>query len=808
MRIAARVVMSGRTQLETRVQPQPVMRETRPIRTRRLTSRAGKVDPVPPISKQAEELMELAVDAAQSRKLPEFLERFALRAARMLNSEWGGVAVFRGRETDLYEGTEGEKSASTSFASWIISTARESREAAAIRTLSRADSASRGLAVTSTHAVFVPINASDGERLGMLCLLRKRKTLDAREKKLLHALASHAALSLENFRRFSQLEKSKRQWVEDIDAISDYIVVHDRNWKIVRTNRSLASHLGVPPVALVGEAMSGLRHIAETGSDLPCPFCRDTQRAREEYVAASAERIFLVSTSRAPGVAEDDTRTIHVLKDITDRREAERKYRELFDSIQEGLFFATPDGRFLDVNDAMVRMLGYASREELLRADVSPHLYPAPAARERFLHELAARGVLRNYEETLRRKDGALLHTLQNITAVRDAQGRIAQIRGLMLDVTEQKSFQSQLQRERDFNQKILNTTQSMILVLDTAGLISYANRRCYEAGYRENELIGHRLVDWVEPSHRKDFDGALETTANGHQVENLELQVRRSDGSMGHFSVSLSPMRDEQSTVNSVVVVMTDITDAVLLQAKLAHSERMATIGRLVSGVAHEVNNPLAAILGFTDLLLENPEVPAAAREDLQIILQETQRTKDIVQDLLSFARQKPVQREPVQVNAVLRQTIKLRSYDFASHGVEVNEEFDESLAPALGDAQQLQQVFLNILNNAYDAVQETGRRGRITIRTTRGGNSAQVVVSDNGTGIADPQHIFDPFYTTKKPGKGTGLGLSICYGIVRAHGGEIQCWNNAEGGGSTFVVRIPLAMESPALAAKEAGR
>ena len=808
MRIAARVVMKGRTQLETRVQPQPVMRETRPIRTRRLTSRAGKVDPAPPIPKQAEELMELAVDAAQSRKLPEFLERFALRAARMLNSEWGGVAVFRGRETDLYEGAETEKSASTSFASWIISTARESREAAAIRTLSRADSASRGLAVTSTHAVFVPINASDGERLGMLCLLRRRKTLDAREKKLLHALASHAALSLENFRRFSQLEKSKRQWVEDIDAISDYIVVHDRNWKIVRTNRSLASHLGVPPVALVGEAMSGLRHIAETGSDLPCPFCRDTQRAREEYVAASAERIFLVSTSRAPGVVEDDTRTIHVLKDITDRREAERKYRELFDSIQEGLFFATPDGRFLDVNDAMVRMLGYASREELLRADVSPHLYPAPAARERFLHELAARGVLRNYEETLRRKDGALLHTLQNITAVRDAQGRIAQIRGLMLDVTEQKSFQSQLQRERDFNQKILNTTQSMILVLDTAGLISYANRRCYEAGYRENELIGHRLVDWVEPSHRKDFEGALETTANGHQVENLELQVRRSDGSMGHFSVSLSPMRDEQSTVNSVVVVMTDITDAVLLQAKLAHSERMATIGRLVSGVAHEVNNPLAAILGFTDLLLENPEVPAAAREDLQIILQETQRTKDIVQDLLSFARQKPVQREPVQVNAVLRQTIKLRSYDFASHGVEVNEEFDESLAPALGDAQQLQQVFLNILNNAYDAVQETGRRGRITIRTTRGGNSAQVVVSDNGTGIADPQHIFDPFYTTKKPGKGTGLGLSICYGIVRAHGGEIQCWNNAEGGGSTFVVRIPLAMESPALAAKEAGR
>src|SRR5260370_4388325 len=166
--------------------------------------------------------------------------------------------------------------------------------------------------------------------------------------------------------------------------------------------------------------------------------------------------------------------------------------------------------------------------------------------------------------------------------------------------------------------------------------------------------------------------------------------------------------MRDEQNTVKSVVVVRTETRDGALLQAKRADSEKMATIGRLVSGVAHEVNSPLAAILGFTDLLLENREVPVSAREDLQIILQETQRTKDIVQDLLSFARQRPVQREVVQVNSVLRQTIKLRSYDFASHGVEVVEDFEEALAAALGDSQQLQQVFLNILNNAYDAVQE----------------------------------------------------------------------------------------------------
>jgi two-component system NtrC family sensor kinase len=346
-----------------------------------------------------------------------------------------------------------------------------------------------------------------------------------------------------------------------------------------------------------------------------------------------------------------------------------------------------------------------------------------------------------------------------------------------------------------------------MILVLDTAGLISYANRRCYEAGYREQEMIGRHLVDLVDSAQREDFEAALETTAHGHQVENLEARAKRSDGTLGYFSISLSPMRDEQDAVNSVVVVMTDITDAALLQAKLAHAERMATIGRLVSGVAHEVNNPLAAILGFTDLLIENPEIPASAQESLEIILHETQRTKNIVQDLLSFARQRPVQREAVRLGAILRQTIKLRSYDFTSHGVEVVEEFEENLPATIGDSQQLQQVFLNIVNNAYDAIQEAGRRGKITLRSKRAGDSIEVAISDNGTGIADPARIFDPFFTTKPTGKGTGLGLSICYGIVRAHGGEIQCWNNEDGDGSTFLVRLPVATEAAAAAMEAAG-
>ena len=159
------------------------------------------------------------------------------------------------------------------------------------------------------------------------------------------------------------------------------------------------------------------------------------------------------------------------------------------------------------------------------------------------------------------------------------------------------------------------------------------------------------------------------------------------------------------------MVVVMTDITDSASAAGQTDARGKNGGRGQLVSGVAHEVNNPLTAILGFADLLMENPELPESARKDMRVILQEAQRTKQIVQNLLSFARQMPPQRKPVQLNTILRRTVQLRAYDFHSHGVEVIEHLDQDLPSVIGDSHQLQQVFLNILNNAYDAVRETGR-------------------------------------------------------------------------------------------------
>jgi two-component system NtrC family sensor kinase len=559
----------------------------------------------------------------------------------------------------------------------------------------------------------------------------------------------------------------------------------------------LAEFIGVRPAELIGLSMRALISLA-SDSQHPCPFCRD-ENDSDEFLHPVLERSYLVSSSRIHGALDEGLQTVHVLKDITDRREAERRYRELFDNVQEGVFFASPEGHFIEVNDALVRMLGYRNREEVLKLDLKTQVYLSPEQRHEILRQLNEEGTVRNFEVTLCRGDGSMIHALENAFVVRDGQGKILQYRGVFLDITEVKNFQAQLQRERDFTGKILNNTQTMIMVADTAGLVSYANRRAYEAGeFDQNELVGHRLDKIISASHKKVFSDAFESSLHGLQTDNLELMIIRGNGSQGKFSINLSPMRDEAGDVSSVVVLMTDITDASMIQAKLVHTEKMAAVGQLVSGVAHEVNNPLTAIMGFSDLLMENPEVPGSARKDLQVILEEAQRTKEIVQNLLSFARQRPPQRHSLQINDILRKTIALRAYDFSNHGVEIVEKFDERLPEMIGDSHQLQQVFLNILNNAYDAVHATGRRGVIEIETVQDNGWLEVLFRDNGEGIKHPERIFDPFFTTKEVGQGTGLGLSICYGIVREHEGEILCANNQESPGATFSVRLPVRTRS----------
>jgi len=227
-------------------------------------------------------------------------------------------------------------------------------------------------------------------------------------------------------------------------------------------------------------------------------------------------------------------------------------------------------------------------------------------------------------------------------------------------------------------------------------------------------------------------------------------------------------------------------------LQSQLVQTEKLSSLGQLAAGAAHEINNPLTAILGFTDVLEADRALAPRHRALVEKVRTQALRTKSLITSLLSFARQVPAEKVLLDLNQVLASASQLRSLDLRDKRVKV-EFAPESLIPGVrGDPNQLLQVFFHIINNAVDALEEVGG-GTLTIRTLRERNRAVIEFSDTGPGLKDPKRVFDPFYTTKPVGKGTGLGLSICYGILQEHGGDITCFNRPEGG-ATFRVELPV--------------
>jgi two-component system NtrC family sensor kinase len=216
-----------------------------------------------------------------------------------------------------------------------------------------------------------------------------------------------------------------------------------------------------------------------------------------------------------------------------------------------------------------------------------------------------------------------------------------------------------------------------------------------------------------------------------------------------------------------------------------------MSAVGQLISGVAHELNNPLTAILGYAQLL-ESEGLQDRASDFVRKLFKQAQRTHRVVQNLLSFARQRKPQKQQVDICKVLDETLALRDYDLKVNDITVEREIEQLVPSVTADPHQLEQVFLNVINNAVDAMLESGQAGKLKVRVYAQDGHVHAEFHDSGPGIKEPNKIFDPFYTTKSVGKGTGLGLSICYGIVKEHGGDISARNRSEGG-AVVIVRLP---------------
>ncbi|MDO8577701.1 MAG: ATP-binding protein [Dehalococcoidales bacterium] len=337
------------------------------------------------------------------------------------------------------------------------------------------------------------------------------------------------------------------------------------------------------------------------------------------------------------------------------------------------------------------------------------------------------------------------------------------------------------------------------IRILDTQGKTVYANRAVLEMyGFKNfEELNSPPNSNIYTPEaylkHRKRVD----KRSKGEYVPlHYEVNIVRPDGDIRHLDVLRSDV--VWNGTPQFQQLYQDITEVKNLQQQLIMQDRLVSIGQLVSGVAHELNNPLTSVIGFSELLLQR-QLPDDIRADLKIVNEEAKRTSTIVKNLLMFARQQPQDKYPIQINEPIQSVLLLRNHEQSVNSIGVNTSFTPDLPLVMANGSQLQQVFFNLVTNAEFAMTEAHNRGTITITTERAGDFVRVSIADDGPGIApeNMKRLFSPFFTTKDLGKGTGLGLSICQGIIAEHGGKI--WAESEPGrGATFKVELPACVPS----------
>ena len=366
--------------------------------------------------------------------------------------------------------------------------------------------------------------------------------------------------------------------------------------------------------------------------------------------------------------------------------------------------------------------------------------------------------------------------------------GTVATLR----DVTDPKRAQDTLARSEARYRHLVESASDAIVTLDANGRFTTVNHAAENiSGYRREELVGQWFAPMLPDDDLPKALGHFQQALSG-ETGLFESQFYRKDGEVRTISITYStPQKDEE-----VLCLIRDVTDQKMLQEQLIQSEKMSAIGQLVSGVAHELNNPLAGISAFAQLLLAEKRFPPDQRTAAETIYSEARRASRIVQNLLTFARQHKAEKVPTAINQVLDDTLELRGYELRVRGIDVRREYDDIIADTMADAHQLQQVFLNLITNAEQAMeQRDGHHHRLTVRTRRNGDAIRIEVEDTGGGIPANliERIFNPFFTTKPTGSGTGLGLSISLGIVREHEGRIWAENVASSG-ARFIVELPI--------------
>jgi PAS domain S-box-containing protein len=618
-------------------------------------------------------------------------------------------------------------------------------------------------------------------------------------KGLLRGLQEHvgAAPSEEQLDQLSQvILRSQRNFKELIDSFDDPACAVSLDGTLRTVNKRVAELTGLTYSELVGRKIYDLVE-EPTREDVEATIGRFLDKKRW----AGTIRVRLKNNSRplyfdcvVNGIVKGDevVGASMLGRDVTEQREKELRFTELFETLQEGVYFSTPDGQLLDANPALVNMLGYVEKNDLLSLEPAAlNFDPGQPVLGRAVDD---RGGVRTREIKLRRKDGTAAVFLDSSRAVWDTSGNIIRYQGTLVDITDRRKMERQLAQQEEFRGRLLDSFPDLILVVNLEEKYTFVSSRAHDLlGYEPRDMTGKKISEVQD--HSPELVALYQSVVSGQQAFGAaEYGVRHRDGNWRTMRASGSPLVDAEGKISGVIVSVRDITIERKLEQQVVQSERLAAMGAMIGGVAHELNNPLTSILGVSELL-QDTETNETTRKQLAMLQQQARRAAEIVQNLTYFSRPPAPGKSKINLVEVVERTLNLHAYSLRKNNITVDFLKEAGVPYALGDPHQLMQVFLNLILNAEHAIRDARDKGTLRIRLGKADNTVWVSFHDDGPGIAkeNMSSIFDPFYTTKRPGRGTGLGLSICKSVMKEHNGSIEAANSPEGG-AVFTVTLPV--------------
>lgn len=549
---------------------------------------------------------------------------------------------------------------------------------------------------------------------------RRRITQLRSELRALHLAAAAPQVSSDPEQLARTLERSQRSYRDLVDSFDDLVLGLALDGTIQSANRAFASLLDKNfPDFMYHRLNEFIEQPSAADAQAALPgFLRRRQWAgvvEVRFQGASRPRFFDCAF-RAILTGEEAIGVSVWAREVTDRRERETRFTELFETLHEGVYFSTPDGSLLDANQALVKILGFESKAELMSINV-PEIYIDPAERLRFLLELDSHGMVQDREIRLRRKDGTPIICLDSARAVYDSEGKAVRYQGTLVDITQRRQMEQRLHEQEEFNRRVIDCFPDAIVALDAEGKCTFASPRIREVlGFDTELLVGKPFLPDV-PEARQVFTEVLD---GKRALASSEFVVQRLYEGWHTLRCTASPLFEAGGKLVGVVASLRDVTEAHRVQEQLIQHERLAAMGQMIEGFAHELNNPLTAILGAVDLAIARVRDSDSMRE-LRVLKEQARRAAETVQNLLFFSRQHQAGSTRLNLNELVNRTLMLHHYSLRNHNISIDFQPNNSLPLYEGDGNQLMQVFFTVIVHAEQIIRGSHERGTVHVRLGR---------------------------------------------------------------------------------------